>query len=139
MQKACQCLALLSTAWQCLALLSTSGLVSGGARGAMAPPKFQDLLNKYIFFRNADEAPDLLSLRKKMLILDMKQLDAAIQQNACSFAFIQYYFILSLMNDLVLWLNYYFFLCQKYVCKYNIKDAFKTMGVFFILVTRTVS
>ena len=37
---ACQCLALLSTAWQCLALLSTSGLVSGGARGAMAPPKF---------------------------------------------------------------------------------------------------
>ena len=36
----CQCLALLSTAWQCLALLSTSGLVSGGARGAMAPPKF---------------------------------------------------------------------------------------------------
>ena len=44
MQKACQCLALLSTAWQCLALLSTSGLVSGGARGAMAPPKF------FIFF-----------------------------------------------------------------------------------------
>ena len=37
---ACQCVALLSTAWQCLALLSTSGLVSGGARGAMAPPKF---------------------------------------------------------------------------------------------------
>ena len=31
---------LLSTAWQCLVLLSTSGLVSGGARGAMAPPKF---------------------------------------------------------------------------------------------------
>ena len=28
------------TACQCLALLSTSGLVSGGARGAMAPPKF---------------------------------------------------------------------------------------------------
>ena len=36
---ACQCVALLSTAWQCLALLSTSGLVSGGARGAMPPPQ----------------------------------------------------------------------------------------------------
>ena len=44
MQKACQCLALLSTAWQCLALLSTSGLVSGGARGAMAPPLTRPLV-----------------------------------------------------------------------------------------------
>merc|ERR1712223_42417 len=43
MQKACQCLALLSTAWQCLALLSTSGLVSGGARGAI-PQNFRIFL-----------------------------------------------------------------------------------------------
>ena len=44
MQKACQCLALLSTAWQCLALLSTSGLVSGGAMAPLAPPLTRPLV-----------------------------------------------------------------------------------------------
>ena len=48
MQKACQCLALLSTAWQCLALLSTSGLVSGVGQGGHGLSK---ILGFFLFLK----------------------------------------------------------------------------------------